>query len=132
VLAAMDLVPSLARLAGAPMPADVRLDGEDLSRAILGDPAQRAGAIRWYYPNDIEPGDPEFLTPRLAIREGRWKLLVEEDGSGAELYDLDADPRENVDLAARQPQLAERLTEQLLDWWRTLPRDAGPPRRSAP
>jgi arylsulfatase A-like enzyme len=132
VLAAMDLVPSLARLAGAPVPQHLPLDGEDLSRAILGEPAQRTEAIYWYYPNDIAPGNSDFVTPRLAIREGRWKLLAEEDGSGAELYDLQVDPRENVDLATRQPQLTDQLTNQLLNWWRTLPRDAGPPRGSAP
>ena len=127
----MDLFPSLARLAGAPLPDSARLDGEDLSRALLGEPMERSGALHWYYPNDIEPGNPEFVTPTLAIREGSWKLLVEEDGSGAELYDLAADPQESVDLAAERPEIAGRLTAEALEWWRTLPRDAGPPRQSA-
>lgn len=131
VLTAMDLVPSLARIADAALPVGAALDGEDLSRAILGEPAQREGAIHWYYPNDIRPGNAEFVTPRLAIREGQWKLLAEEDGSGAELYDLAADPREQDDLAAKRPQITERLTRELLTWWRTLPRDAGPPRATA-
>ncbi len=66
----------------------------------------------------------------LAIREGRWKLLVEEDGSGARLYDVQDDPGETVDLAEQRPELTRRLAGRAAEWWRTLPRDAGPPRPS--
>lgn len=131
VIAAMDLFPSLARLAGAPLPGAVRLDGEDLSAALLGESGGRAGPIYWYYPNDIRPGNEDFLTPTLAMREGHWKLLVEQDGTGAELYDIVTDPYERVDLAAARPEVRDRLTRQALSWWRTLPRDAGPPRAAS-
>lgn len=124
VIAGMDFFPSLAAIAGAPLPEGPPLDGKDLSSALLGRPVERAAAIRWHYPNDIKPGNPRFRTPELAIREGRWKLLVEEDGSGTELYDLEADPRETTNLAERQAAVSARLKEQLLGWWRTLPRRA--------
>lgn len=132
VIAAMDLFPSLARIAGASLPHEVKLDGEDMSRALLGETVDRTSPIYWYYPNDLKPGNPEFVTPTLAVREGRWKLLVEQDGSGAELYDLSNDPYEQTDLATAHPEVVERLTAQTLSWWQSLAHNAGPPRSAAP
>ena len=60
------------------------------------------------------------------MREGRWKLLCEYDGSRAELYDLDADPGETKDLAAENKALVKRLTEAVVIWHESLPPDNGP------
>jgi hypothetical protein len=60
-------------------------------------------------------------SPNLAVRDGRWKLLVGADGTGAELYDVSADPAETNDLAAIRPELVTRLTTRVLDWRRLLP-----------
>jgi arylsulfatase A-like enzyme len=123
VLAAMDLFPSLADLAGVALPRDERLDGEIMSPALLGKPVRRLTPIFWYYPNDMRPGNPEFLTPKLAVRDGRWKLLVEEDGTGAQLFDLQADAAETSNLADRHPALAGLLREKVLAWHASLPLD---------
>jgi len=57
------------------------------------------------------------LQYRYAIRDG-WKLIAPRDPSrGAELYDLDADPFEAVDLAGAQPQKAASLQRALDAWW---------------
>lgn len=121
VLAAFDLFPSLVRLTGAALPGDVQLDGRDVSAVLSGEVVRRTEPIFWYYPNDIKPGDPESLTPTLAVRDGPWKLLVEEDGSGAELYDLEADPAETNNVAAEHPALTRLLTDKTLAWRRALP-----------
>ena len=121
VLSSIDLVPSLARLAGAPPPAGARLDGEDVSDALRGRPTSRRAPLFWFYPNDIKPGDTSFVTPTLAVRDGRWKLLVQPDGSGAQLYDLAADPGERDDRAAREPAVASRLADAAVAWRRALP-----------
>jgi hypothetical protein len=62
----------------------------------------------------------------LAVRDGRWKLLVEEDGTAARLFDLTADPGEAKDVAAAHPDIVKRLREAVLTWNRGLP--AGPGR----
>ena len=59
------------------------------------------------------------------MREGRWKLLCEYDGSSPQLYDLDNDPGETTDLAVGQPEIVRRLTETLLEWHQSLPPDKG-------
>lgn len=121
ILAAMDLFPSLAELAGVVLPREGRLDGEGMSSAFLGRATQRMAPIFWYYPNDMRPGNPDFLTPKLAVRDGRWKLLVEEDGSRMQLYDLRADPAETRNVAARHPKLASQLKQKVLAWHGMLP-----------
>jgi len=65
------------------------------------------------------------------VRHGRWKLMCEYDGSGAELYDLDADPGETRDLAARHPEETARLKAVVLEWHRAMPPDNGATYRPA-
>jgi arylsulfatase A-like enzyme len=47
-----------------------------------------------------------------ALRDQRWKYIQHEDGR-EELYDLQADPDEEQDLAAEQPETVARLRAQL-------------------
>ena len=63
--------------------------------------------------------------PDLAVRDGKWKLLCEYDGSRAELYDLLADPAEKNNVAAAQPAEVRRLTAAVLEWHRAMPADNG-------
>lgn len=124
VLAAVDLLPSLAAMTGAALPAGFEGDGEDLSAALLGKPAERKSPLFWEYgrANDyLKPRETGDRSPNVAMREGRWKLLVNADGSGAELYNLAADPRETVNLAAQQPDVTRHLTDRALRWRRSLP-----------
>ena len=63
-------------------------------------------------------------SPNVAVREGKWKLLVNSDGSRVELYDLDADPTEQRNIAEQNPDVAKDLTGNALAWRKALP---GPP-----
>jgi len=121
VVAAVDLLPSLARLAGVATPSSSESDGEDLSATWLGRARQtRAKPLFWVRPPD-RPGDLNGAWPDLAMRVGDWKLLLMEDGSAAQLYDLADDPGETRSLAAQQPKIVEDLKTQLLGWRKTLP-----------
>ena len=57
--------------------------------------------------------------PGAAIREGRWKLVRIKD-KPAELYDLATDIGESRDLAAREPQIARRLSIAIDAWDKEL------------
>ena len=128
VLAAVDLLPSLCALGGAALPKDAPLDGEDLGAALLGQTVARQQPLFWEYGRNAGPfiyPKGRDRSPNLAVREGSWKLLVNADGSGAELYDLTADRAEARDLSAAKPEITQRLSEATLRGWKTLP--APPP-----
>ena len=125
VLSALDLFPSLCRIAGVPLPETPRLDGADMSAALLGTPTVRTAPLHWEYGRNTNafdfPKPPRDRSPNVAIREGSWKLLINPDGSGAELYDLASDPKEEQNVASTRPEVAQRLSGQALSWRKTLP-----------
>jgi arylsulfatase A-like enzyme len=124
VAQAVDLLPTLAAIAGAKAPAGG--EGVDLSPVLSGKPIAQRPLLFWAFgmpgaqrqPNT--PFNPHDKAPPVAVRDGRWKLLAEADGSGAELYDLEADPGETRNVAASQPAISTRLLGRLRAWAGTL------------
>jgi uncharacterized sulfatase len=128
VLAGFDLPPTLLAIAGATPPAGVVFDGEALVAPLLGrGPATRTAPLCWRRPPDRKRWPQQGLAeqPDLAIRQGKWKLLCDYDGSSARLHDLDSDPGETVDLTRREPDLVDRLRTAVVTWHRSLPADSG-------
>ena len=126
VVTGVDLLPSLCMIAGASIPSEVaaKLDGEDLSAAFTGASPIRRKPVFWEYgrnTNSFTYPTPHHRSPNVAVREGDWKLLINADGTGAELYDLAADPKEEKNLAAVKPDVTKRLSEQALNWRKALP-----------
>jgi arylsulfatase A-like enzyme len=126
VLAATDLFPSLCSLAGVAVPAAVRFDGEDLSPALLGKPTVRSRPLFWEYGRNTNsfafPQITRDRSPKVAARTGDWKLLVDADGTNAELYDLKTDAKEKHNLLDENRDLGARLKAQALAWRESLPR----------
>ncbi len=120
ILAGVDLLPTVCKLAGVTLPADHALDGEDQSSVFLGQPRARQKPLMWEWRFNIA-GEPFHHSPQLAIREGDWKLLVNPDGSRRELYDMQRDLTQLENLAWKHPDLAARLSAAVIDWQRTLP-----------
>ena len=122
VLSSIDLVPSLLRLAGIDPRSTANFDGVEMSAALLGKAAASRGRpLFWKRPPD-RPGPPEDRWPDLAIREGEWKLLIQEDGSRPQLYNLLKNSSESENLAAEHPEIVERLRKSVLAWNETLPK----------
>ncbi|NQT36251.1 MAG: sulfatase-like hydrolase/transferase, partial [Planctomycetes bacterium] len=117
VLTAVDFLPTVCRLAGI-APPDISPDGEDVSDILLGKSRSERKPIYWQWRGGVA-GDPSYRPPGLAVRDGKWKLLINPDGTGAELYDIPADPAENRNLAEAQPEIVRRLSEQVLAWKKT-------------
>jgi arylsulfatase A-like enzyme len=116
VISSIDIVPSLLAIAGASTPPDVTFDGEDLSNSLLGRAKQtRKTPLYWVRPPD-RPGRNGEDFPDLAVREGRWKLLLEFDGTNPELFDIAADPNETRNLADDHKQVVRDLSAKLLTW----------------
>ncbi len=125
VVASVDFFPMLAKIAGAKMPGGIRFDGEELGAAFFERPVVRSRPLFWEYGRNTNsftfPGIARNRSPNVAMREGNWKLLVSADGSGAELYDLERDPRESRNISSTQRELTARLVRTALDWRNSLP-----------
>ncbi len=116
VLCALDVNRSLYTLTKTSLPAAITLDGEDLSDTLLGKAAKsRQMPIFWSRPPD-RPGTKEAPNPDLAVRSGKWKFYLDEDGKSPELYNLDTDASETNNVANTHPQVVTRLRHATLDW----------------
>jgi arylsulfatase A-like enzyme len=125
VVSGIDFVPTLAKVCGAKLPKDYASDGEDMTAAILGESPARSKPLFWEYGRNATsfayPKDEKQRSPNLAVRDGDWKLLVNADGTGAELYDLSKDIGETKNVATEQPDVAKRLVDQVLAWRKSVP-----------
>ncbi len=121
-IAAFDLFPTLCAIAGAALPEEYTLDGQDFSASVLGrKPFKREGPLYWEYarfnPRMSIPKIEDEVSPVLAIRKDKWKCFTSLEGQGTELYDLEKDPYEANNLADQYPELAQKLTAQMLEWF---------------
>jgi N-acetylgalactosamine-6-sulfatase len=120
VVAGCDLLPTVCKLAGAEVPQDHALDGEDVSDVLMGASRPRKTALYWNWRFRIA-GEVFHHSPMLAVRDGDFKLLMNPDGSRKELYDIPRDPTQLDNVADKHTELVARLSERLLDWNKTLP-----------
>lgn len=117
--ASIDVLPTLAALAGAPLP-ERRIDGVSLVPLLEGEPkADPRTSMYCYWGRALE-----------AVREGKWKLhfphayrSIENATPGRDgipgdygqartelaLYDLEADVGEKINVADRHPDIVARL-----------------------
>jgi arylsulfatase A-like enzyme len=122
----VDLLPTLAGIVGAPVPAGI--DGVDLSPVLRGETVAERPALFWAYGKEgaakqpPQPSQQHDIAPPFAIREGNWKLLAGMGGADPQLYDLAADPNEANDLAASQSAVRDRLLGKLRRWMASLPK----------
>ncbi|WP_149495841.1 sulfatase family protein [Roseiconus lacunae] len=122
VATTMDVMPTFAALAGAEMPSDRVIDGEDIRHLFHGE-FDKANPDKAYF---------YYLRVHLqAVRQGKWKLhlsrekepigaapfgrnthIAPKDRIGFEepfLVDLENDLGETTNLAAENPQVVDRL-----------------------
>ena len=64
--------------------------------------------------------------PRLAVREGDWKLVLTDDTNRMELHRLSDDRAESTDLAKDYPDIVSRLAKLAFAWKATLPEKPDP------
>jgi N-acetylgalactosamine-6-sulfatase len=114
----VDLFPTFLELAGQPLPADLKLDGQSIVAALKGQAFRRTRPIHWEWRGGH---GPPYLWPHLGIRDGRWKLLVNQELSRTELYDIEADWGETTNVARANPDIVKALKKKALAWKQTLP-----------
>jgi arylsulfatase A-like enzyme len=130
-----DVMPTVAALVGADLPAEAAEDGVSFLPSLQGEP---------------QPPRPPVvhhsIEGRFAIRDGRWKLCLCPGSGGwsdpedakarqvglpvVQLYDLAADISEELNLAAAEPDTVARLTAVLKGFVSEGRSTPGPRRRN--
>ena len=105
-----DLVPTLGAAAGLDLPQDRTYDGVDLMPLLRGHGELLARPLVWHFPHYWWG---TRLTPYSVLREGRWKLIHQYATGSVELYDLEADPSEALDIAAEKPERVTKMQERM-------------------
>jgi arylsulfatase A-like enzyme len=96
-----DLAPTLLSLAGARR--SRAFEGADLSPIADGRlPAERRDFTYGGYSN------------HSYVRDDDWAMVTNNERTGAQLYDLKADPGERVDISRERPEVVERLYERMV------------------
>jgi arylsulfatase A-like enzyme len=125
VISGVDMLPTLAKLGQVPLPKNYRGDGVDKSNVLLGKPAVRQQDLFWEYGrNNIAFRYPEGKdkSPNLAVRSGDWKLIMNNDGTDIQLFNIKKDKYETTNVADREPARVATLKSKLLSWWDALPK----------
>ena len=122
VISGVDLLPTLCELTGARVPSEIRqtLRGESAAAALRGDKEwRRSQPLFWEWRFGIA-GHVLNRSPRLAIRDAKWKLLLNPDRSRIELYDITADASEQNNVAAQHTDIVENLAAKALAWQKSV------------
>lgn len=102
-----DIFPTIADLLGLPESVLLKpVDGSSLKPLLVGvEPKERAKPMFFRH------------TGRTAMIDNRYKLICLSLAKGEfQLYDLDADPREEKEISQAQPEVAQRMREALIKW----------------
>ncbi|MDR1268718.1 MAG: sulfatase, partial [Planctomycetaceae bacterium] len=118
MVSALDLLPTLCHLAGAPLP-QKPIDGKNIWSVMAGIPRVKSPHDRFYYYNGWS---------LQGVRSGSWKLILPHqcyavtepgrDGMPGKhewqnvpmaLYHLENDPKEEYDLSDQEPEVLTRL-----------------------
>lgn len=121
VTGGVDFLPTICKLAGVDLPANLQTDGEDVSDIWLGAARARTKALHWEWLFNVQGAADGYMPPMLAIRDGDWKLFVNHDGGRAQLYNIPRDVSEEHDVAAANADTVRSLTAKALAWQKSLP-----------
>jgi arylsulfatase A len=97
-----DFLPTVAELAGSPVPPECKTNGLSLVSHLKGGPAPKRDSFYW----ELHEGPPI-----QAVRFGDWKAVKNGPKAKLELYDLAKDPGEKTNLAAAHPDQVKKARE---------------------
>ncbi|MGQ1787517.1 arylsulfatase [Saccharicrinis sp. GN24d3] len=99
-----DVLPTLCDVSGVEKPKDT--DGISFLPELLGKKQDQHDYFYWEFPE---------MGGQIAVRIGQYKAIcknaMSQPDKHFELFDLEADPQETIDISAQHPDLMERVEE---------------------
>lgn len=131
IAAHIDLVPTLLEAAGVKPPRNVKIDGKSLMPLLYNEDVNwpdRNLFIQWH--QGVEPE----IYRAFIVRNQKYKLVqAQGNGSGIlpaekrkyELFDIPNDPFEKNDIAAKHPDIVEKMKREYKDWFKDVMKTRG-------
>lgn len=107
---AVDVLPTLLKIAGMQLPDDVVLDGQVMTPFADEEPEEE----RIVFVDSQRVNNP-IKWRQSAVLTSQWRLV-----NRTELYDIIADPAQEKNVAADYPDVAEKLQKAYEKWWLDL------------
>jgi arylsulfatase A-like enzyme len=104
----LDLLPTACEIAGAPVPAEA--EGRSLVPLLRGEEIEELPAFSEAMLRGVTDSE------KKSIRYNGFKLIYSTETGAVELYDLQTDPVEQVNLAEQEPAIVERMLTELQAW----------------
>lgn len=115
----VDILPTVLDLAGVPAPEGVH--GHSMVPLMKGEaewPRKVAFSSQGLAPHRAG-------APKTTIRDEKWTLIIGgKEGTGPELYDVEADPSQLTNVIADHPEVAKSLHAAFLNWLADVGADA--------
>lgn len=111
---AVDVVPTLLDIAAAAPPDEVQFDGVSIRRLLDPALADDDWPDRLLVTDSQRVRDP-IKWRKSAVMSQRWRLI-----NGTELYDMDADPGQQHDVAGDHPDRVAKMRQFYDHWWAEL------------
>lgn len=112
----VDVLPTLAELAGGQLPTDRALDGRSLVPLLKDPSAPWADRFLFTHVGRWERGKfAEAKHSRCAVRTSRFRLV-----NNTELYDIQNDPGETRNVIAEHPDAVASMRAAYDQWWEEI------------
>lgn len=123
----LDIMPTILSVAGIAVPQELSLDGVDLSPSLFEQEPLPKRSLFWA---DLSNNGSRSE----ALRDGPWKLVVQHpkaargtfENETIELFNLDRDEGEKINLADKQPHRAAAMLKRIKAWY-VEAEDTAPP-----
>jgi len=128
-ISSVDFLPTMAKLAGAPLPTKQPVDGIDISPLFFGEKIKER-SLFWHYPLYLSGLGLEINTPEgtyswrgfpsTSLVRGKYKMINFLEDKSFALYDLSKDVGERNNIIDAMPELASQLKKELKAWQRKV------------
>jgi len=143
----IDVLPTVAELTEAEIPENLDLDGESIVPQLLNnEKVSREKPLYWqneligeeweiggigYDQRYVGPKPIDLPVPKVVTARGSYVLRGYTEGTEEQfkkptifqLYNVDKDPLEKVELSSFEPELYKEMKKELLDMWEDVQRD---------
>lgn len=124
-ISSVDFMPTLATLAGAPLPSQQPVDGTDISPVFFGEQIEDRNLF-WHYPLYLTGLGLKFKTPSgtaswrgfpsTSLVRGKYKMIQFLEDKSFALYDLSKDPSEANNIIDTMREFASQLKKEIMNW----------------